>query len=66
MKRYLFAVFASSIFGSCKSKLPTLTEAEVRNVINRFDDGWDHKNMNEVDSVLAPAYVYFTRSGGTF
>ncbi len=53
-------------FASCKKKQTPLTEAEVINVIKRFDDGWHNKNLKEVDSVLAPAYIYFTQSGGTF
>lgn len=50
---------------SCKKK-KLLTEQEVISVINRFDDGWRSKNLKEVDSVLAPAYIYFTQSGGVF
>jgi hypothetical protein len=52
-------------FVSCKKK-KLLTEQEVISVINRFDDGWRSKNLKEVDSVLAPAYIYFTQSGGVF
>jgi len=52
-------------FVSCKKK-KLLTEQEVISVINRFDDGWQSKNLKEVDSVLAPAYIYFTQSGGVF
>ena len=51
---------------SCKKKQSPLTEQEVINVIKRFDDGWRNKRLAEVDAVLAPAYVYFTQSGGTF
>jgi hypothetical protein len=50
---------------SCKKKRQ-LTEQEVVSIINRFDDGWRRKNLKEVDSVLAPAYIYFTQSGGVF
>lgn len=60
----LFLILLS--FTSCKKKQAPLTEAEVINVIKRFDDGWRNKNLKEVDSVLAPAYIYFTQSGGTF
>jgi hypothetical protein len=35
-------------------------------VINQFDDGWRNKNLQKVDSVLSPLYVYFTQSGGVF
>jgi hypothetical protein len=50
---------------SCKKKT-NLTKEEVIAVIQRFDEGWRKKNLSEVDSVLAPAYVYFTQSGGIF
>lgn len=50
---------------SCTRQQP-LTKDEVINAIKKFDDGWQNKNLNAVDSVLAPAYIYFTQSGGTF
>ena len=50
---------------SCTRQQP-LTKEEVINAIKKFDDGWQNKNLNAVDSVLAPAYIYFTQSGGTF
>jgi len=53
-------------YTSCKKKAPALSEEEVISVIRRFDDGWRNKNLKAVDSVLAPAYIYFTQSGGTF
>jgi len=43
-----------------------ITDKEVITAINKFDDGWENKNLKAVDSVLSPAYVYFTQSGGTF
>ncbi|RZK75514.1 MAG: nuclear transport factor 2 family protein [Pedobacter sp.] len=52
--------------GACKKRQAPLTEAEVIAVIKRFDDAWRDKNLSVVDSVLAPSYVYFTQSGGTF
>ncbi len=54
------------MFIGCKKKQQPLTEQEVINVIKRFDDGWRNKNLKEVDSVLAPSYIYFTQSGGIF
>lgn len=51
---------------SCKQKQSPLTTEEVIAVIKRFDQGWKSKNLLMVDSVLAPAYIYFTQSGGTF
>ncbi|MBK7883678.1 MAG: nuclear transport factor 2 family protein [Chitinophagaceae bacterium] len=43
-----------------------LTEEEVIEVIKRFDEGWRNQHLTAVDAVLAPVYVYFTQSGGTF
>ena len=51
---------------SCKKKQTPLTREEVIAVIKRFDEGWKGKNLLLVDSLLAPAYIYFTQSGGTF
>jgi len=43
-------------------KTSGFTEQEVIDVINRFDEGWKNKNLKEVDSTLAPVYIYFTQS----
>jgi len=51
---------------ACRSPQKPLTEEEVIAVIKRFDAGWQHKNLPVVDSTLAPAYIYFTQSGGLF
>jgi hypothetical protein len=51
---------------SCIQDQSSLTADEVTNVINKFDDGWRNKNLNAVDSVLSPGYIYFTQSGGLF
>ena len=59
-----FIIFVGGI--SCKKKQAPLTFEEVISVIKRFDEGWKSKNLLMVDSVLAPAYIYFTQSGGTF
>lgn len=60
----LFAV----LLVSCgkKSKHTPLTEEEAIAVIKRFDEGWEKKNLELVDSTLAPTYIYFTQSGGLF
>lgn len=47
-------------------KQAPLTTEEVIAVIKRFDEAWRTKNLQGVDSVLSPAYIYFTQSGGTF
>ncbi len=54
------------LFTGCRKSRNTLTEEEVLNIIQRFDAGWESKNLQLVDSVLSPAYIYFTQSGGTF
>jgi hypothetical protein len=66
MRKSLFAFFLLTALYSCNLWQSPLTEDEVTNVISHFDNGWEHKNMKEVDSVLSPSYIYFTRSGGTF
>ena len=53
-------------FQSCNPVQQPLTDDEVINVINKFDDGWKTKNLASVDSVLGPGYTYFTQSGGIF
>jgi Domain of unknown function (DUF4440) len=49
-----------------KSKYTPLTEEEAIAVIKHFDEGWEKKNLELVDSTLDPAYIYFTQSGGLF
>jgi hypothetical protein len=67
MRNYLFLFFVLLItLQSCNPVQQPLTEDEVTNVINKFDDGWRNKNLKAVDSVLAPGYTYFTQSGGIF
>jgi hypothetical protein len=66
MRKFITVFLTLTMFGCCVQKQKPLTENEVIKVINRFDSGWEHKNMREVDSVLSPAYTYFTRSGGIF
>jgi hypothetical protein len=51
---------------ACKQAEKPLTQEEVIAVIQKFDEGWRQKNLATVDSVLAPAYIYFTQSGGLF
>ena len=51
---------------ACKRSDDLLTEEEVRAVIAKFDEGWQTKNANLVDSVLSQHYVYYTQSGYTF
>lgn len=67
MKRVIILFLIIVVAGiSCKKKQTPLTEEEVITVVKRFDEGWKGKNLSIVDSVLAPAYIYFTQSGGTF
>ena len=62
--RNLFFLFLLTGLISCQPQ--EITEEEVINAINKFDKGWVNKKLPVVDSVLAPAYIYFTQSGGTF
>ncbi len=50
---------------SCNQRA-VITQEEVIDAINKFDNGWENKNLKSVDSVLSPAYIYFTQSGSTF
>lgn len=63
--RNLFFLLAIILMCSCNQQ-DDITEQEVINAIKKFDHGWENKNLSAVDSVLAPAYIYFTQSGGTF
>ena len=65
MKTCIFILLSAIAFSSC-TKQHDLTEKEVINAIKKFDSGWEHKNMDVVDSVLSPSYIYFTQSGSTF
>ena len=51
---------------SCQKTQSPLTKEEAIAVIKKFDEGWQQKNLQMVDSVLAPVYIYFTQSGGVF
>lgn len=64
MKNILALVALISVMSSCSQD--DITEKEVIATIQKFDFGWEKKNLKTVDSVLAPAYIYFTQSGGTF
>lgn len=66
MKYIFFAVIIFIVgFTSC-TRQNVLSEEEAIMVIKAFDEGWRNKNLKIVDSVLAPSYIYFTQSGGTF
>ncbi len=61
-------IFCISIFSliACKRQQSNLTNEEVIEVIEKFDNGWKNKDMAAVDSTLSPFYTYFTQSGGIF
>jgi hypothetical protein len=61
--RCIFFLLVITGFFSCTRNI---TDQEVITAINKFDNGWENKNLKAVDSVLSPAYIYFTQSGGTF
>lgn len=69
MKKTQIFVLLGFLFYSCNLQTKTsnpLTEDESIDVIKKFDEGWDKKDMSLVDSVLSPFYLYFTQSGGIF
>src|SRR5665647_2026900 len=67
MKFFIAIVFFTMLgLASCKPTASPLTREEVIDVIKQFDEGWKNKNLKAVDAVLAPTYIYFTQSGGTF
>ena len=66
MKNYIAFIFTTLIFSACFQNQAPLTREEVVAVIRQFDNAWRNKDMKGVDAVLAPAYIYFTQSGGTF
>jgi hypothetical protein len=66
MRYFSFGIAILLLLCSCSRRNDVLTEEEVITAINKFDNGWEHKQLKRVDSVLSPGYVYFTQSGGTF
>jgi len=66
MKNLLLLLLVSVLMNGCKTNDEILTEKEVFEVIDKFDEGWKNKNAVLVDSVLSQHYVYFTQSGQTF
>jgi len=63
--KMIFLPVVVLVMYSC-NRPSVITEEEVINTIKKFDYGWENKQMSMVDSVLSPAYVYYTRSGSTF
>ena len=65
-RKFLSFLFSLFILQACRQPTTPLTREEAVSVIDRFDEGWRNKNLELVDSVLSPDYIYFTQSGGTF
>ena len=65
MKQLILILTLATVIYSCNNN-PGITQEEAINAIRKFDEGWEHKNLKIVDSVLSPSYIYFTQSGGTF
>ena len=69
MKKILY-FFVTTIlvgcFGIGKPEAESLTKEEVYNAVTAFDNAWKSKSAPVVDSILSPAYIYFTPSGNTF
>lgn len=59
------AICLSFVSISCTQE-KSLTRDEVIAAIEKFDAGWKAKSRETTDSILAPAYIYFTQSGGIF
>jgi len=66
MKKAVFFITVSVLLLGCLQKEKELTEQEVYAVLDKFDQGWEKKNSNLVDSVLSEHYVYYTQSGRPF
>ncbi len=66
MKKAVFFITVSVLLLGCLQKEKELTEKEVYAVLDKFDQGWEKKNSNLVDSVLSEHYVYYTQSGKPF
>jgi hypothetical protein len=66
MKKAVFFITVSVLLLGCLQKEKELTEQEVYAVLDKFDQGWEKKNADLVDSVLSEHYVYYTQSGKPF
>lgn len=55
-----------SCFGIGKPETESLTKEEVYKAVTAFDNAWKSKSAPAVDSILSPAYIYFTPSGNIF
>ncbi len=66
MRIFTVAILFLVLFVSCRQVPSSLSRDEVIEAIKKFDAGWQNKNLKQVDSVLAPGYIYFTQSGGLF
>jgi hypothetical protein len=66
MKKAVFFITVSVLLFGCLKKEKELTEQEVYAVLDKFDQGWEQKNADLVDSVLSEHYVYYTQSGQPF
>jgi Domain of unknown function (DUF4440) len=67
MRKTVIATTCCLVLIACNlNKNTALTKEEVIAVIEKFDDGWNKKNLAKVDATLAPSYTYFTQSGGIF
>jgi hypothetical protein len=66
MKKAVFFITVSVLLFGCLQKEKELTEQEVYAVLDKFDQGWEKKNADLVDSVLSEHYVYYTQSGQPF
>ncbi|MEN9570018.1 MAG: hypothetical protein RL172_1249 [Bacteroidota bacterium] len=66
MKKIAGCLLVLCLAMGCRQRQAVLTLDEVTAAIKQFDEGWRNKNLQQVDSVLANGYTYFTQSGGLF
>lgn len=69
MKKILYFFLTTILvgcFGIGKPEKEILTKEEVYNAVSTFDNAWKSKSAHVVDSILSPAYIYFTPSGNIF
>lgn len=69
MKKILYFLVTTILvgcFGIGKPETESLTKEEVYNAVTAFDNAWKSKSAPAVDSILSPAYIYFTPSGNIF
>jgi hypothetical protein len=60
----MIVILFSLVTSSCIRSGGVITAEEAADAVRRFDQAWQAKNSNGLDSILAEQYFYFTQSGG--